>query len=101
MPAGGAIKAEGSQARQEHDTQNDAAINAHVPVTVSKSSGRVGRGGPDTKTDTKRVKISGRGALADYAWFPLRIGHFDPAIATKAADSRPAPPSELFLQQSS
>ena len=46
----------------------------------------------DTKTDTKRVRIGGAGVVADYAWLPLRIGHFEAAIAAKNGRFRPAPP---------
>ena len=48
--------------------------------------------GTDTKTDTKRVKFGSSGVVTDYAWFPLRNGHFDPANATRIGQFRPAPP---------
>ena len=46
----------------------------------------------DTRTDTKRVKIGGGGVVADYAWLPLKIIHFEGANAAINGRFRPAPP---------
>ena len=43
--------------------------------------------------DTKRVRIGSGKVVPDHAWLPLKIGHFEPAIATINGRFRPPPPT--------